>query len=61
MVNGTQFYTMVLHYGTFESIIWSGLSIIGLSNISITCSCSMTSVSGEKVLNFKEDFVSTTL
>ena len=43
----------VMRFSDFESIIWPKLSIIGLSNISITCSCSMTSVSGEKALIFK--------
>ena len=43
-------------YGVFESIIWPWLSIIGLSvtSILITCSHSMTSVTGEKDLNFKK-------
>ena len=31
--------------------------ITGLPNISITCSCSVTSVSGEKASIFKEDFM----
>ena len=40
---------------------WPWLSMISLSDISITVSYSMTSVSREKVLNFKEDFMSTGL
>ena len=52
---------MLWDSGTFESIIWPQLSIIGLSNVSITCSCSMTSISGKKALNFKEDFLSIAL
>ena len=52
-------YIMLWSSGTFESITWPWLSIIGLSNIAITCSRSVISVSGEKTLNFKEDFLST--
>ena len=35
------------------------MNIIGLPNILITYSRSVTSVSGEKAMNFKENFVST--
>ena len=45
--------------GTFGSIIWLWLSINGLSSISITCSCWMTLVSGEKALNFLKNLIST--
>ena len=58
----TNVYTMLRDYGTFESIIWPLLSVTGLSNISITCILlQLTSVSGEKTLNFIKDFVSTAL
>ena len=49
----------VMRFSDFE-IIWSRWSI-GLFNISITFSCSLTSVSRKKALVFKEDFVLTTL
>ena len=52
---------MLQDSGFFESIIRPWLNIIGLSNISITYSHSISSVSGEKTLNCKEDFMSTAL
>ena len=43
----------VMRIWDFENIIWPQLNITGLSNISITCSPSMISLSGEKALKFK--------
>ena len=50
-------YNVMKFWVSCESIIRAQLSVIDLYNISITCSHSMTSVSEEKALNFKDDFI----